>query len=250
MKLKQACIYRIRPLLLWVGIGMPLTFLAISLPISLPIFLSLTSILFFLYVLFTFQKQTDLFIQFGVTRKKQYLSFFALLPICLLAALYALALSWLRMQILIAHPDAFSGAYADLLALYDESPITLSQELWSGLSYFLQGTSGLFIGYCAASILYRRKRRIHAKLVKALAVIAVIFLLYLGITLVGSWYFANTAHAAGNLFSSFFRTWVNWMLLGMWTGDTTKLIPIRYGLLSVAFASVDWLLLRDLPQRT
>ncbi len=152
MKLKTAVRYTVKPVLIAYGI----TFLCSAVFRILPFYDSFPladELFFFLAGVFTFLRRTDLLMQFGVSREKQYLCLLSLLPLCLLAGLCDTILNLTVVSPVRDIHGAFFSSYTayDYSAWY--SPV--SAAVLYGLIYTLRNAAALFMGSFLGILLYR-----------------------------------------------------------------------------------------------
>lgn len=168
MKRKQVIWFRAKPLLCGCGILFLLSVLFGLASVFAEIFIA---IFFFLYGAIPFRYQTELYLQFGVSRVRQIGSIFALVPICALSGvLYTLLTAgYLHIFAALEAPFALEILSAGFTELTGAKAI-----LWATLYVSLVNSLALFGGYFFGILLYMRPKNNR---VTAVLAIGAVFLL-------------------------------------------------------------------------
>lgn len=243
MKRKQVIWFRAKPLLWCCGIFFFLSVVFGILSIYAEIFMA---ILLFLYGAVTFRYQTDLYLQFGVSRVRQIGSIFALVPICVLSGVLCSLLSVVYRHIfaLLDLPfadETLSAVFAELTGA--------KAILWATLYVSLVNSLALFGGYFLGILLYMRPKNNR---VTAVLAIGAVFLLCGGLRaavpyIIFARYSYNVVvpHSDLELFlQGFLRN-----ILCFPDGDSVILPVTALLFWCTIFASGICLLLRRLPKR-
>lgn len=247
MKRAQVIWFRAKPLLWCFGITFLLTALFRLLPINYYILFCGVP-LFFLYGVLSFRYQTDLYLQFGVSRVRQIGSIFALVPICVLSGVLCALLPLLYERILPNSEVFYSGF--SLFSFYIAFPE--QQAVWWVAAHFsLQNILALFVGCFLGVLLYMRPKnnRVTAAIVTGIALLlcggAAVAYRYAAVYYFHA-YEKMMPHSDTELFlQGFIRN----ILLGMHDGDGIILGLITLLLWSTLFAAGTCLFLRKLSQR-
>ena len=243
MKRKQVIWFRAKPLLWCCGIFFLLSVIFGILSIYAEIFMA---ILLFLYGAVTFRYQTDLYLQFGVSRERQIGSIFALVPICVLSGVLCALLPLLYARVLPNSEVFYSGF--SLFSFYIAFPE--QQAVWWVAAHFsLQNILALFVGCFLGVLLYMRPKNNR---VTAAIAIGIGLLLYGGVRV----FYPHTAFAAftgksaepHSDFELFLQSFLN-SLLFCADGDNPVLTIVTLLFWCTLFASGICLLLRRLPKR-
>lgn len=172
MKRKQVIWFRAKPLLWCCGIFFLLSVVFGILSIYAEIFMA---ILLFLYGAVTFRYQTDLYLQFGVSRVRQIGSIFALVPICALSGILCSLLSAVYRHIFALLDLPFANE--TLSAVFTELTGTKA-ILWATLYVSLVNSLALFCGCFLGILLYMRPK---SNRVTAVLAIGAVLLLCTGL---------------------------------------------------------------------
>ncbi|MGN0555837.1 MAG: hypothetical protein ACI4LI_08055 [Candidatus Fimenecus sp.] len=168
MKRAQVIWFRAKPLLWCCGIFFLLSAIFGILSMYAEIFIA---IFFFLYGAIPFRYQTELYLQFGVSRARQIGSIFALVPICALSGvLYTLLTAgYLHIFAALEAPFALEILSAGFTELTGTKAI-----LWATLYVSLVNSLALFGGCFLGILLYMRPK--NNRVTAVLAIGAVLLL--------------------------------------------------------------------------